>query len=275
MGAKESHFGKNAIPKIQMKTIFLPDSFQWWGKSSWENPHVLNEEDCPGLQQKCAISQIPDSDLVMDALITVRDTLHTRYFNVSSHILKFYFMLEPPFISEATLESSNELLASFYRGSDVNTPYGKWVYYDPSVKFKTQERNFSAGKTKMAAIFTSNCGTWNHRMDFIWELQKYVSVDVYGACGQLSCALYRQKECYAMLKRDYHFYLSFENSNCRDYVTEKLFVNAYENDVIPVVLGAHPEDYKAICQEKSYIHVEDFEITAKLTNYIKTLGCNS
>ncbi|ODM96673.1 Glycoprotein 3-alpha-L-fucosyltransferase A, partial [Orchesella cincta] len=253
MGAKESHFWK-----IEMKTIFLPDSFQWWGKSSWENPHVLNEEDCPGLQQKCTISQNPDSDLVMDALITVRDTLHSTYFNVSSHILKFYFILEPPFISEATLESSNELLASFYRGSDVNTPYGKWVYYDPS-------------KEISQAIFTSNCGTWNRRMDFIRELQKYVSVDVYGACGKLSCALYKQKECYAMLKKDYHFYLSFENSNCRDYVTEKLFVNAYENDVIPIVLGAHPEDYKAICPEKSYIHVEDFENPEELTNYMKHL----
>jgi glycoprotein 3-alpha-L-fucosyltransferase len=29
-----------------------------------------------------------------------------------------------------------------------------------------------------------------------------------------------------MLARDYRFYLSFENSNCRNYVTEKLFTNA-------------------------------------------------
>lgn len=54
---------------------------------------------------------------------------------------------------------------------------------------------------------------------------RYVSVDVYGACGKLAC-LRSDAKCFKLLSSDYKFYLSFENSNCDYYITEKLFENA-------------------------------------------------
>lgn len=116
----------------------MPDSFRWWSKTKWRSPHTLEDEDCPGnpgILKKCAFSQSRDS---MDALITVRDAFHTRDFNVPSNVLRFYFMLESPIFSHAILRRTNDLMATFYRGSDVNTPYGKWVYHDPAVRFKDQ-----------------------------------------------------------------------------------------------------------------------------------------
>ena len=59
-----------------------------------------------------------------------------------------------------------------------------------------------------------------------------------------------------MLERDYKFYLSFENSICRDYVTEK-FYNPLRYSMVPVIFGG--ADYQALSIPKnSYIDVRDF-----------------
>lgn len=62
-------------------------------------------------------------------------------------------------------------------------------------------------------------------MNYARELSKYIQVDIYGACGSLRCPRSQSQTCFDMLDEDYKFYLAFENSNCKDYITEKFFVN--------------------------------------------------
>jgi len=58
-------------------------------------------------------------------------------------------------------------------------------------------------------------------MEYVKELSKYIDVDIYGKCGEFSCD--RNRDCFSdVAEADYFFYLSFENSFCDDYVTEKL-----------------------------------------------------
>ena len=56
---------------------------------------------------------------------------------------------------------------------------------------------------------------------------RYIAVDIYGKGGWLSCPRGPGKEeCWRMLRTTYKFYLAFENSNCWDYMTDKLFINS-------------------------------------------------
>ena len=96
-------------------------------------------------------------------------------------------------------------------------------------------RNYSpvniSGKKKLAAWFVSNCVTSSHREDYVKELVKYIPVDIYGKCGNLTCA--DQTRGREMVRDDYKFYIGFENSLCTDYVTEKLMVGFFY-DAVPV-----------------------------------------
>ena len=61
---------------------------------------------------------------------------------------------------------------------------------------------------------------------YVEELKQHLPVDVYGQCGSLKCPRSAPDHCSSLLKNKYKFYLAFENSLCKDYVTEKFFANA-------------------------------------------------
>ena len=74
-----------------------------------------------------------------------------------------------------------------------------------------------------------------------------------------------------MIEKDYYFYLSFENSICKDYVTEKFF-NAMEKNIVQVVLGGTDYHNSAGAPIHSHINaLEDFKNPKDLASYLNTL----
>lgn len=126
----------------------------------------------------------------------------------------------------------------------------------------------AAGKTKMVAWFVSHCKSRNYREDYVKVLQKHIKVDIYGKCGPLNCGSQLNKtaaDCMEMLEKDYRFYLAFENSFCKEYVTEKLW-RTINMSIIPVVLGG--ANYSDYIPPHSYIDVRDFKGPLALASYL-------
>ncbi|XP_041365193.1 glycoprotein 3-alpha-L-fucosyltransferase A-like [Gigantopelta aegis] len=186
------------------------------------------------------------------------------------------FMLESPYHTSGLSGYKNVFnwTATYRHDSTIVAPYEKFVPYNSSVLTKPQNKNYAKGKTKKVAWFVSNCGARNGRRRVADELAHHIQVDIYGACGKFKCPRFQSNKCFDMLNREYKFYLSFENSNCRDYITEKFFVNGLQHDVIPIVMGAAPEDYRRSSPPHSYIHVDDFPSIKDLADYLTKLDQN-
>ncbi|XP_076065424.1 glycoprotein 3-alpha-L-fucosyltransferase A-like isoform X1 [Oratosquilla oratoria] len=191
------------------------------------------------------------------------------------HQVWVMYMLECPLHTQHfTHKNVFNWTATYRHDSDIVAPYEKWVYYNPRVTQKVQDINYAANKTKQVAWFVSNCGARNNRLQFAKELGKYINVDIYGACGTKKCPRSHSGKCFDMLNREYKFYLAFENSNCRDYISEKFFVNGLNHNILPIAMGAHPQDYRRASPEKSFIHVDDFESPKALADYLHILDQN-
>ena len=95
-----------------------------------------------------------------------------------------------------------------------------------------------------------------------------------------TCPRRNDSACWNMVDRDYFFYLSFENSLCKDYITEKFF-NAMKRNVIPVVLGGAVDDISKNSSDyrigvgapaHSFINIRDYSSPKLLAEYLHGLS---
>ncbi|KAK3759292.1 hypothetical protein RRG08_021239 [Elysia crispata] len=101
------------------------------------------------------------------------------------------------------------------------------------------------------------------------EMQKYIDIDIYGKCGQ-PCEVF-DEICVPNFVNTYRFYLSFENSFCTDYITEKFFKLYIDGShILPVVRGG--VDYNKEFPEKAFVNAADFKNPKELALFLKSLA---
>ena len=167
---------------------------------------------------------------------------------------------------------------SYPRGSDVFAPYGQMrrLTAEESRDVNSPEKvksvlnyDYFGDKNKPGGItMISHCSDDSRRYKIIEKLRSYINIDVFGNCGEPCPGDY--SSCLNLLQ-PYQFYFALENSDCRDYISEKYW-RSLERRQIPVVAWKLPMEGLVI--PNSYINVYDFEDLDKAGAYIKKVSEN-
>ncbi|XP_058842669.1 alpha-(1,3)-fucosyltransferase 7-like isoform X2 [Acipenser ruthenus] len=151
---------------------------------------------------------------------------------------------------------------SYRRDADISVPYGELV----SGRWAHHPRP----KTGLATWVVSNKKRTQLRSLVYASLRNHLRVDVFGKSNHRPLC----PDCLLPTISNYSFYLAFENSVYQDYITEKLWRNAFMAGAVPVVLGPPRSNYEEFLPPDSFIHVDDFHSTKELAGYLKEVAGN-
>ncbi|XP_049868714.1 alpha-(1,3)-fucosyltransferase C-like [Pectinophora gossypiella] len=140
-----------------------------------------------------------------------------------------------------------------------------WRKREQMLPIDSDLKNILDTKHKAVAWLVSNCNSMSKREKFVQNLEREMAVhelllDTFGKCGKYTCGSKRLllPDCWEVIQSDYYFYLSFENSFSKDYVTEKL-LRPLQHYTVPIVYGS--ANYTRYMPDGAYLNA--FELGAK------------
>lgn len=194
----------------------------------------------------------------------------TMTYRLDSDFVELYGSIQE--VKQSSLDQN--MAQSLVQNSDKNTD----LQHEMDLNFENYSTNeLLANLDQKRGILglVSNCRSVA-RNQLIKDLgQKLVEfknsdlLEIYGKCaGQLRVArpknplldskVNRKNSGKSHPARKFKFYLSLENSNCQDYVTEKLYNNALLQGAVPIVFGQSRQVYEKLLPKSAFIHVQDF-----------------
>lgn len=140
------------------------------------------------------------------------------------------------------------------------------------------EKKMSMTKSEKASALwlVNNCWPYvqSLRGELVLNMSAHMSVRVYTVhhkCKEKFRKILLKGNENSISYNSYWFYLAFENSLCRDYITEKFWkIITSDSLTIPIVLGGCSlEDYAIVAPPNSYIDVRNFTSAKQLTDHLR------
>lgn len=250
-----------SAPKVKLILGYT----KWWGEWS---------RDFTKCKHKCRLSI--DKSLTSQADMLLFEMKHAKKVEIPKISPRQYKVLIDMESSafgynrfKSQWDGQFNITMTFRRGSTIqHSIYGRDVI---KREIPLNATNYSAGKTMDMIAYVSNCISKGYdRIGLMKELgSRGLSLDLYGKCGKPDSQDNKDSS--------HKFRLSFENSLCEDYITEK-FWNVLSSDeyLIPVVMGGKSvDDYLRVAPPDSFIHVENFTSIDDLAKHLKSVSSDS
>eukprot|EP00940_MAST-03C_sp_MAST-3C-sp2_P001075 g1075.t1 len=174
--------------------------------------------------------------------------------------------------------SHMDMMWTYRRRDDPSFVFAPYRHFDPYLRVLfAPEMPRAKTRSRVAIWIQRHCDAQNGREVYVEELMRYMSVDSFGKCLHNTDDRVIPREPRDELFRvasEYKFYIAIENSNCEDYVTEKLN-NAIESGAVPVVFAPNNvPDYRKLMPPRSYVNVADFTSAREAAEYLTYLSEN-
>lgn len=252
-----------------------------WQRQPWKE--LLNLTGCEYTNcrtKDLKTGRIEDADIVLFAVKFL-----SQLPNVPWHIRQNQYWLMMSYesagykINRFTKDYNSRLNGTmmYRKDATIYYPWGK-VHKE---KTNLPMTNFAAKKNKAVFAYTTNCGSEGfNRIALMREIGKHVPVDFFSS----TCTGGRHppcprgvrgtnNDCELKANRGYRFALAFENSLCKEYITEKFWDRLKSPGYfLPVAMGGLSlEEYTSIAPPNSFLHVDNFTSVTALGKYLNYL----
>ena len=213
-------------------------------------------KNCPTIN--CIVTQDQGLLPLADAVLFETELLNDMPNKTKRGQVWIFTHLEPPPLYKAKLHlfkaNTVNWTMTYRRDSDIPFYYGV-VRPRKEKKGHSVSNDHLQNKSRWIVWLVSNCNTPGKREEYSKKLQQYIPIDVIGKCGSNICPRDHPTCRLYLLNNIHRYYYAAENSNCRDYITEKAFWTSF-NSIIPVVRGGG--NYSLYFPKDSVIDVRDF-----------------